>query len=164
MSATNTYKRTKEQIEDILSDLGAADSRWSIAILRYFNPVGAHPSGLMGEDPRGVPNNLLPYVAQVAVGRQPKVTVLGDDYPTRDGTGIRDYVHVMDLAVGHLAALNYLQGTGGVFRWNLGTGHGSSVLEVIEAFHTAFGRSVPFEIGPRRDGDSAVSYADPSAA
>lgn len=164
LDATNPYGRTKEQIEDILSDLGAADSSWSIALLRYFNPVGAHESGLIGEDPQGVPNNLLPFVAQVAVGRRQKVLVFGGDYPTTDGTGVRDYIHVVDLAGGHLAALAYLQKKTGVFRWNLGTGRGSSVLEVIDAFGRAAGVPVPFEFAPRRPGDAAMSYADPSAA
>lgn len=164
LDATNPYGRTKEQIEDILSDLGAADPRWSIALLRYFNPVGAHESGLIGEDPQGIPNNLLPFVAQVAVGRREKVRVFGNDYPTPDGTGVRDYIHVMDLAAGHLAALGYLQNKAGVFRWNLGTGRGSSVLEVIEAFSRAAGHAVPYEFAARRPGDAAVSYADPSAA
>jgi len=164
LDATNPYGRTKEQIEDILSDLGAADARWSIALLRYFNPVGAHESGLIGEDPSGIPNNLLPFVAQVAVGRREKVMVFGNDYPTPDGTGVRDYIHVMDLAGGHLAALDFISGKESVFRWNLGTGRGSSVLEVIEAFGRAVGRPVPYEFAPRRPGDAAVSYADPSAA
>lgn len=164
LDATNPYGRTKEQIEDILSDLGAADPRWSIGLLRYFNPVGAHESGLIGEDPSGIPNNLLPFVAQVAVGRLEKVMVFGNDYPTPDGTGVRDYIHVMDLAAGHLAALGYLRNKVGVFRWNLGTGRGSSVLEVIEAFGAAAGHPVPYEFAPRRPGDAAVSYADPSAA
>ncbi|WP_445153920.1 UDP-glucose 4-epimerase GalE [Arthrobacter sp. Hor0625] len=164
LDATNPYGRTKEQIEDILSDLGEADPRWSIALLRYFNPVGAHESGLIGEDPSGIPNNLLPFVAQVAVGRRDKVRVFGNDYPTPDGTGVRDYIHVMDLAAGHLAALGYIAGRPGVYRWNLGTGRGSSVLEVIEAFGEAAGHPVPYEFAPRRPGDAAVSYADPSAA
>lgn len=164
LDATNPYGRTKEQIEDILTDLGAADPTWRVALLRYFNPVGAHESGRIGEDPRGIPNNLLPFVAQVAVGRREKVMVFGNDYPTPDGTGVRDYIHVMDLAAGHLAALDYLPEHQGVFRWNLGTGNGSSVLEVIQAFSDAAGKPVPFEFAPRRPGDSAVSYADPSAA
>lgn len=164
LDATNPYGRTKEQIEDILSDLGAAEPRWSIALLRYFNPVGAHGSGHIGEDPRGVPNNLLPFVAQVAVGRRDKVRVFGKDYPTPDGTGIRDYIHVGDLASGHLAALKYLGSKTGVFRWNLGTGRGSSVLEVIQAFSEAVGRELPYEFAARRPGDAAVSYADPAAA
>jgi UDP-glucose 4-epimerase len=164
LNATNPYGRTKEQIEDILSDLAAADPRWSVAMLRYFNPVGAHESGRIGEDPQGKPNNLLPFVAQVAIGRREKVMVFGDDYPTPDGTGVRDYIHVMDLSAGHLAALDFLTGKTGAFRWNLGTGKGSSVLEVIHAFARAAGRQVAHEFGPRRGGDAAVSYADPSAA
>ncbi|MEA3550269.1 UDP-glucose 4-epimerase GalE [Pseudarthrobacter sp. C1] len=164
MDATNPYGRTKEQIEDILCDLSSADRRWSIALLRYFNPVGAHESGLIGEDPSGVPNNLLPFVAQVAVGRHERVLVYGNDYPTPDGTGVRDYIHVMDLAAGHLAALDFLKSKVGTFRWNLGTGRGSSVLEVIRAFADAAGRQIPYEFAPRRPGDAAVSYADPSSA
>lgn len=164
LDATNPYGRTKEQIEDILSDLSFADPRWRIALLRYFNPVGAHESGVMGEDPAGVPNNLLPFVAQVAVGRHEKVMVFGQDYPTADGTGVRDYVHVMDLASGHLAALDFLKSKAGAFRWNLGTGRGSSVLEVIQAFSEAAGRDIPYEFAARRPGDAAISYADPSAA
>lgn len=164
LDATNPYGRTKEQIEDILSDLGAADPNWSIALLRYFNPVGAHESGRIGEDPTGIPNNLLPFVAQVAVGRRDKVRVFGNDYSTPDGTGVRDYIHVMDLAAGHLAALEYLADKKGVFRWNLGTGRGASVLEVIDAFGAVVGRPIPYEFADRRPGDAAISYADPSAA
>ncbi|MCB4208162.1 UDP-glucose 4-epimerase GalE [Arthrobacter sp. UM1] len=164
LDADNPYGRTKEQIEDILADLGASDSRWSVALLRYFNPVGAHESGRIGEDPKGVPNNLLPFVAQVAVGRREKVMVFGNDYPTPDGTGVRDYIHVVDLADGHLAALDYIAEHEGVFRWNLGTGNGSSVLEVIEAFGKAAGFPIPHEFTDRRPGDAATSYADPSAA
>jgi UDP-glucose 4-epimerase len=164
MAATNPYGRTKEQIEDILSDLGAARPNWSVALLRYFNPAGAHESGLIGEDPQGAPNNLLPFVAQVAVGRRERVTIFGDDYPTHDGTGVRDYIHVMDLARGHLAALKFITASTGVRCWNLGTGRGSSVLEVIRAFGAAAGKQIPFEIGPRRPGDVAISYADPSSA
>ncbi|MCQ1985438.1 MULTISPECIES: UDP-glucose 4-epimerase GalE [unclassified Arthrobacter] len=164
MDAVNPYGRTKEQIEDILSDLGAADERWSVALLRYFNPAGAHESGRIGEDPTGVPNNLLPFVAQVAVGRREKVMVFGNDYPTPDGTGVRDYIHVVDLAAGHLAALNYLGEAPGVHRWNLGTGNGSSVLEVLSAFSAAAGKEIPYEFAERRPGDAAVSYADPAAA
>ncbi|RJT78354.1 UDP-glucose 4-epimerase GalE [Arthrobacter cheniae] len=164
LDAVNPYGRTKEQIEDILTDLGAADPRWSIALLRYFNPVGAHSSGTIGEDPTGTPNNLLPFVAQVAVGRREKVMVFGNDYPTPDGTGIRDYIHVVDLAAGHLAALGYLVRQGGVHTWNLGTGNGSSVLEVLAAFSAAVGRDIPYAFAPRRPGDAAVSYADPSSA
>lgn len=164
LDATNPYGRTKEQIEDILGDLGAADPSWQIALLRYFNPVGAHESGRIGEDPSGIPNNLLPFVAQVAVGRREKVMVFGSDYATPDGTGVRDYIHVMDLAAGHLAALDYLPANPGVHRWNLGTGNGSSVLEVIDAFAIAAQREIPYEFAPRRPGDAAVSYADPSSA
>lgn len=164
LDATNPYGRTKEQIEDILADLCAADARWSVALLRYFNPVGAHESGRIGEDPQGTPNNLLPFVAQVAVGRREKVNVFGTDYPTPDGTGIRDYIHVVDLAEGHIAALDYLKTRTGTFRWNLGTGKGTSVLEVIAAFSAAAGHAIAYESAPRRPGDAAVSYADASAA
>ncbi|MFT4470797.1 UDP-glucose 4-epimerase GalE [Arthrobacter sulfonylureivorans] len=164
LDAINPYGRTKEQIEDILSDLGASDPRWHVALLRYFNPVGAHESGQIGEDPTGVPNNLLPFVAQVAVGRREKVRVFGSDYPTPDGTGVRDYIHVMDLAAGHLAALDFIAQRSGVRRWNLGTGKGSSVLEVLAAFGKAAGFDIPYELTDRRPGDAAVSYADPSAA
>lgn len=164
LDATNPYGRTKEQIEDILSDVCAADSRWSVALLRYFNPVGAHESGRIGEDPQGKPNNLLPFVAQVAVGRREKVNVFGNDYDTPDGTGVRDYVHVMDLAEGHIAALSYLTSRAGIFRWNLGTGKGTSVLEVIAAFSVAAGQPIAYEFVPRRPGDAAVSFADASAA
>ena len=164
LDATNPYGRTKEQIEDILSDLGASDERWHVSLLRYFNPVGAHESGRIGEDPTGVPNNLLPFVAQVAVGRRDKVRVFGSDYPTPDGTGVRDYIHVMDLASGHLAALDFIAGRPGVRRWNLGTGRGSSVLEVLAAFGKAAGFEIPYELADRRPGDAAISYADASAA
>jgi UDP-glucose 4-epimerase len=164
LDAINPYGRTKEQIEDILSDLGDSDPRWHVALLRYFNPVGAHESGRIGEDPTGVPNNLLPFVAQVAVGRRDKVRVFGSDYPTPDGTGVRDYIHVMDLAAGHLAALDFIAGRPGVRRWNLGTGKGSSVLEVLAAFGKAAGFDIPYELTARRPGDAAISYADPSAA
>lgn len=164
LDATNPYGRTKEQIEDILSDLSASDPRWSIALLRYFNPAGAHESGIIGEDPQGTPNNLVPFVAQVAVGRREKVLVFGNDYPTSDGTGVRDYIHVMDLAAGHTAALKFLQTKSGVHRWNLGTGRGFSVLEVIQAFSEAAGHEIAHDFAPRRPGDAAVSYADPSAA
>ncbi|GAA3309976.1 UDP-glucose 4-epimerase GalE [Arthrobacter ramosus] len=164
INATNPYGRTKQQIEDILTDLTASDRRWSVALLRYFNPAGAHESGRIGEDPQGVPNNLVPFVAQVAVGRHEKVRVFGKDYPTPDGTGVRDYIHVMDLAEGHLAALQFLNSATGIFRWNLGTGRGSSVLEVIQKFSEAAGCAIPHEFVDRRPGDAAVSYADPSAA
>ena len=164
LRATNPYGKTKEQIEVILSDLGKSDPRWKIALLRYFNPAGAHESGLIGEDPVGIPNNLLPFVSQVAVGRHSSVRIFGNDYATPDGTGVRDYIHVVDLAAGHLAALRFLESDSGVFRWNLGTGRGTSVLEIIDAFRTAAGREIPYEFAPRRPGDAAVSYADPSLA
>ncbi|MGO4186352.1 UDP-glucose 4-epimerase GalE [Pseudarthrobacter sp. TAF60_1] len=164
MAAVNPYGRTKIQVEEILGDLSAADPRWSIALLRYFNPAGAHPSGLIGEDPEGAPNNLVPFVAQVAVGQRPRVVVFGADYETDDGTGVRDYIHVMDLAEGHIAALGHLMTSTGAYRWNLGTGRGASVLEVIDEFSKAAGKTIVYEIAPRRQGDVAVSYADPSAA
>ncbi|MEX5298689.1 UDP-glucose 4-epimerase GalE [Kocuria sp. CPCC 205292] len=164
MDAQNPYGRTKEHIEDMLVDLAAADPSWSVALLRYFNPVGAHESGRIGEDPTGVPNNLLPFIAQVAVGRREKLRVFGADYPTADGTGVRDYIHVVDLADGHLRALDHLARHGGVHTWNLGTGRGYSVFEVHAAFERASGRSVPYEVVARRPGDAAVSYADPSTA
>ncbi|MDQ4490977.1 UDP-glucose 4-epimerase GalE [Sinomonas sp. ASV486] len=162
--ATNPYGRTKQQIEEILEDVAASDSSWRIAVLRYFNPVGAHESGRIGEDPVGPPNNLVPFVSQVAVGVRPSVRVFGDDYDTPDGTGVRDYIHVVDLAAGHLAALEYLESHSGLFTWNLGTGRGTSVLEVIRAFAEAAGKPVPYEIVERRPGDVAVSLADPSKA
>ncbi|VXC55354.1 UDP-glucose 4-epimerase GalE [Arthrobacter sp. 8AJ] len=164
LDATNPYGRTKEQIEVILSDLCHSDPQWAITALRYFNPAGAHSSGRIGEDPQGVPNNLVPFVAQVAVGRHEKVLIHGSDYPTPDGTGVRDYIHVMDLADGHLAALQHMQDRTGMFRWNLGTGFGSSVLEVIDAFSAAAGKRIAFDYGPRRPGDAAISYSDVSAA
>ncbi len=163
-SATNPYGRTKLHIEEMLEELGASDPRWSIANLRYFNPVGAHESGAIGEDPQGIPNNLMPYVAQVAIGRRDKVGVFGGDYSTPDGTGVRDYIHVEDLAAGHLAALEYLNDSSGVHVWNLGTGTGASVLEVIEAFRRVSGQPVPYEIVERRPGDVAESYANPEKA
>lgn len=162
--ATNPYGRTKQQIEEILEDIAAADPSWRIAVLRYFNPAGAHGSGRIGEDPVGTPNNLLPFVAQVAVGLRPIVRVFGDDYDTPDGTGVRDYIHVVDLAAGHLAALRFLEANAGLFTWNLGTGRGTSVLEVIDAFAHVTGRPVPYEVVSRRPGDVAVSLADPSKA
>ncbi len=162
MGPANPYGKTKFFIEEILKDLSLADPRWRIANLRYFNPVGAHESGLIGEDPLGVPNNLFPYIAQVAVGRLAKLKVFGGDYPTRDGTGIRDFIHVVDLARGHLAALDYLAGdkAGGAIDINLGTGRGVSVLEAIAAFKRASNRDIPYEIAPRRDGDVAEVFAD----
>jgi UDP-glucose 4-epimerase len=164
LSATNPYGRSKLMIEEILRDLAVADSSWRVAILRYFNPVGAHESGRIGEDPNGVPNNLVPYIAQVAVGRLEALPVYGNDYPTPDGTGVRDYIHVMDLAQGHERALAKLANGGGVFTWNLGTGRGYSVLEMVAAFERASGRQVPHRIMPRRPGDIAVCYADPTRA
>jgi UDP-glucose 4-epimerase len=164
LQATNPYGRTKQFIEEFLVDLANSDSAWSIALLRYFNPVGAHPSGRIGEDPNGIPNNLLPYVSQVAVGRLPEVRVFGNDYPTPDGTGVRDYIHVVDLAIGHIAALEKLDQITGAHAYNLGTGNGSSVLEVIQSFERAAGRKVPYHFEARRPGDVAVSYADPAKA
>jgi UDP-glucose 4-epimerase len=180
LSATNPYGQTKLVGEQILRDLGAADAlaseagprapeaapapQWQTAILRYFNPVGAHPSGRIGEDPRGVPNNLMPYVAQVAVGRRPFLQVFGDDYPTPDGTGVRDYIHVVDLAQGHVAALARLFEARDSFTVNLGTGRGASVLEVVRAYEAASGRPVPYRVMPRRAGDVAACWADPSRA
>ena len=164
LSATNPYGRTKLVIEDMLRELHAAEPAWRIAILRYFNPVGAHASGLIGEDPLGVPNNLLPYVAQVAVGRRERLSVWGSDYPTHDGTGLRDYIHVVDLALGHLKALERLQVQAQCFSVNLGTGTGYSVLEIVRAFEQASGRTVPYRLAPRRAGDVAACYADPRQA
>lgn len=165
LSATNPYGRSKLFIEEMLRDVARSDDAWTIALLRYFNPVGAHESGLIGEDPRGIPNNLMPYVAQVAVGRRPHLNVFGGDYPTPDGTGVRDYIHVVDLARGHVAALNRLHHkSGGVHVWNLGTGHGVSVLEMVRAFEAASGKPVPYEIVARRPGDVAQCWADPSRA
>ena len=163
-ASMNPYGRSKVFVENILCDLGASDSRWSIAILRYFNPVGAHESGMIGENPNGVPNNLLPYISQVAVGKLPKLAVYGDDYPTADGTGVRDYIHVMDLAKGHLSALQAMENSDGIKVWNLGTGQGYSVLEVIAAFEVVIGKRIPYQIVPRRVGDIAICYADPSKA
>jgi UDP-glucose 4-epimerase len=164
LSAINPYGRTKLMIEDIMRDLYRAEPDWNIAILRYFNPVGAHPSGRIGEDPNGIPNNLMPYVAQVAVGRRPFVRVWGNDYPTPDGTGVRDYIHVMDLSVGHIRALEKLATKPGLLTYNLGTGRGYSVMEVIYAFEKACHKEIPFQIMGRRPGDVATSYADPSKA
>ncbi len=162
--ATNPYGRTKLMIEEILRDLCAADTSWRAILLRYFNPVGAHPSGRIGEDPQGIPNNLMPFVMQVAVGKHPRVQVFGDDYPTPDGTGVRDYIHVVDLARGHLAALDALPETAGCAVYNLGTGKGYSVLEMIEAASRAVGREIPHDVTARRPGDVAQCYADPSKA
>jgi len=164
LSATNPYGQTKLIGETILRDLGAADAAWQTACLRYFNPVGAHESGLIGEDPRGTPNNLMPYVAQVAVGRRAELSVYGDDYPTPDGTGVRDYIHVCDLAEGHVAALRRLFDDSGSLTVNLGTGRGYSVLEVVQAYEKASGRPVPYRVVARRPGDVAACYADPALA
>ena len=161
---TNPYGRTKWMMEFVLSDLAAADPEWRVALLRYFNPVGAHASGRIGEDPNGLPNNLMPYVSQVAVGRLPQLRVFGGDYPTSDGTGVRDYIHVVDLAVGHVAAVRRLTERPGVLTVNLGTGRGYSVIEVVKAFEKASGRPVPYRIVDRRPGDVASCYADPAAA
>lgn len=163
LSASNPYGRSKIMVEEILRDFHHAHPDWSIAILRYFNPVGAHESGLIGEDPQGQPNNLMPYVARVAVGSLPYLNVWGDDYPTPDGTGVRDYIHVTDLAIGHVRALECLSASQCV-ALNLGTGRGYSVLEVVKAFEAASGRVVPCRIAPRRPGDVATCYADPSLA
>lgn len=162
--ATNPYGRTKLMVEEMLADFHRAQPNWRIARLRYFNPVGAHESGLIGEEPNGIPNNLMPYVARVAEGRCDKLKVFGNDYPTKDGTGVRDYIHVMDLAEGHLAALGYLRSEGGLLTVNLGTGRGYSVLEMIDAFERASGRNVDYEIVDRRPGDVAACWADPSLA
>lgn len=163
-TATNPYGWTKLMGEQMLRDLVASDSRWNVVLLRYFNPVGAHASGQIGEDPDGLPNNLMPYVSQVAVGRIPRLRVFGDDYPTPDGTGVRDYIHVVDLALGHLKALERIEALPGVTTLNLGTGRGYSVLEMVRAFEAASGRSVPFDIVARRPGDVAACWADPKRA
>ncbi|MCI5180432.1 MAG: UDP-glucose 4-epimerase GalE [Candidatus Electrothrix sp. AW3_4] len=164
LACTNPYGRTKAMIEDILRDLHIADQEWNISLLRYFNPVGAHASGEIGEDPNGLPNNLMPYISQVAVGRLEQLSVFGNDYPTPDGTGVRDYIHVVDLAKGHLCALEKLAKNPGVVTYNLGTGQGYSVLEMIRAFEKASGKTVPYTITPRRHGDIAQCFADPSLA
>jgi UDP-glucose 4-epimerase len=164
LSAVNPYGGTKLQIENMLRDFYAADPTWRIALLRYFNPVGAHESGMIGEDPTGVPNNLLPYVSQVAVGRLKELSVFGNDYPTVDGTGVRDYIHVVDLALGHLKALERLKSVTGCIPWNLGTGNGLSVLQLVAAFEKASGKKVPYKLVPRRPGDAASAYADPTLA
>ena len=163
-SATNPYGRTKLHIEEMLQDLACSDTDWHIACLRYFNPVGAHESGLIGEDPAGLPNNLMPYVAQVAAGKLECLSIYGDDYPTADGTGVRDYIHVMDLASGHLSAINFLSQSAGCHIFNLGTGTGFSVLEMVGAFERASGRKIKYSIAPRRAGDVATCYADASKA
>ena len=164
LSPVNPYGQTKVMVENILRDLHRANARWAIAILRYFNPIGADPSGLIGEDPNGIPNNLVPYIAQVAVGRLPRLPVYGNTYSTPDGTGVRDYIHVVDLALGHLRALDIMAEQGGLRTYNLGTGRGYSVLEVAAAFERASGRPVPLQFAAPRPGDAAVSYADASRA
>ena|ERR1043165_572657 len=164
LMATNPYGQTKLMMEQICRDLAAAEPGWKIALLRYFNPVGAHPSGLIGEDPQGVPNNLMPYLLQVAGGRRPHLTVHGNDWPTVDGTGVRDYIHVVDLALGHLAAVAKLDALDGAVPINLGTGQGYSVLQMLAALEKASGRTIPYQIGPRRPGDIATCYADPALA
>ena len=161
---TNPYGRTKYMIECILKDLYTSDNTWSICLLRYFNPIGAHKSGTMGEDPNGIPNNLMPYITQVAIGKREYLNVWGDDYDTPDGTGVRDYIHVVDLALGHIKAVEKVEGSEGLFIYNLGTGKGYSVLDVVKAFEKASGVKIPYKIGPRRDGDIATCYSDPSKA
>lgn len=163
-SASNPYGQTKLMVEHILQDLAKSDDTWSIACLRYFNPIGAHETGLIGENPNGIPNNLLPYVAQVAVGRLPQLQVFGDDYDTVDGTGVRDYIHVVDLAVGHVKALENLSKISGCQPINIGTGNGTSVLEIVNAFKEISGQDIPYAIVPRRAGDIATVYADASVA
>lgn len=164
LSATNPYGATKLHVEDMLRDLHVSDNSWGTALLRYFNPVGAHKSGRIGEDPKGVPNNLMPYIAQVAVGKRDQLNVFGSDYPTPDGTGVRDYIHVMDLAAGHLAALARLEQKNELLQVNLGTGKGYSVLDMAAAFEHASGRAVPYKLVARRPGDVASCYADPTLA
>jgi len=164
LSPANTYGSTKLMIETILKDLYHSDKYWNVALLRYFNPVGAHPSGRIGEDPNGIPNNLMPYISQVAVGKLAKLSVFGNDYPTPDGTGIRDYIHVVDLAKGHLIALDKLKANPGLIIYNLGTGRGYSVFEMITAFEKASGKKIPYEVVGRRSGDIATCYADPTKA
>lgn len=164
LSATNPYGRSKLMIEEILDDLYTSDNSWDIILLRYFNPVGAHLSGRIGEDPNGIPNNLVPYISQVAVGKLDVLSVFGNDYPTPDGTGVRDYIHVVDLAIGHLKAIDKIKTKTGITVYNLGTGQGYSVLEMIEAFKKTSGKDIPYQIVDRRTGDIAECYADPSLA
>lgn len=161
---TNPYGWTKSMMEQIMTDVQKADPTWNVILLRYFNPVGAHESGRIGEDPKGIPNNLMPYISQVAVGKLEKLGVFGNDYDTPDGTGVRDYIHVVDLAVGHVKAVNYIFTNPGLDIINLGTGHGYSVLDMVKAFSKACGKEIPYEIKPRRAGDIAMCYADPSKA
>ena len=164
LSVTNPYGRTKLMIEDMLRDLYAADNTWNIALLRYFNPIGAHQSGRIGEDPNGIPNNLMPYITQVAIGKLKQLSVFGNDYPTHDGTGVRDYIHVVDLAHAHSLAVGKLESAPGLVTYNLGTGKGYSVLDIVKAFEAASGRKIPYVIAPRRSGDIAECYADASLA
>ena len=164
LSCTNPYGRTKLMSEEIMRDLHMADPQWNVVLLRYFNPVGAHKSGLIGEDPNGIPNNLMPYIAQVAVGKLQELSVFGNDYPTPDGTGVRDYIHVVDLAIGHLRALEKLKENPGVVTYNLGTGWGASVLEMVKAFAVVSGKKIPYRITGRRVGDIAQCYANPTLA
>lgn len=164
LSATNPYGMTKLMIEDMLRDVYAADKSWNIALLRYFNPVGAHESGLIGEDPKGIPNNLMPYITKVAIGELKELSVFGDDYDTPDGTGVRDYIHVVDLAKGHIKALEKISTGSGLVTYNLGTGNGYSVLDLVKAFGAASGKEISYKIAPRRPGDIATCYADPKKA
>lgn len=161
---TNPYGQTKGMLEQVLEDIHVSDPEWNVILLRYFNPIGAHKSGLIGEDPKGIPNNLVPYVAQVAIGKLKCLGVFGDDYDTHDGTGVRDYIHVVDLAKGHVAAIKKLEEKKGVLIYNLGTGKGYSVLDVVHAFEKACGKKIPYEVKPRRPGDIATCYADPAKA
>ncbi len=161
---TNPYGTTKYMIELILQDIYASDNDWSITVLRYFNPIGAHESGMIGENPNGIPNNLMPYVTQVAIGKLPQLSVFGDDYDTHDGTGVRDYIHVVDLALGHIKAVEKVLSGSGINVYNLGTGTGYSVLDIVKAFEKASGRKINYKIAPRRDGDLATCYSDPSKA
>ena len=161
---TNPYGQTKSMLEQVLTDLHTADPEWNVVLLRYFNPIGAHASGLIGEDPKGIPNNLVPYIAQVAIGKLEALGVFGDDYPTHDGTGVRDYIHVVDLAVGHVKALKRFESNTGVSIYNLGTGHGYSVLDVLHAYEKACGKSLKYQIKPRRPGDIATCYCDATKA
>ena len=164
LSTTNPYGSTKLMLENILRDVFVSNDKWSITLLRYFNPIGAHKSGKMGEDPKGIPNNLLPYVAQVAVGKLEYVHVFGSDYDTKDGTGVRDYIHVVDLALGHLKSIEKNAGKPGVYTYNLGTGNGYSVLEIVKAFSEACGKDLPYKLEPRRPGDISECFADPKKA
>ena len=163
-TCTNPYGWTKWMLEQILTDVHTSDPEWNVILLRYFNPIGAHPSGMIGEDPKGIPNNLVPYIAQVAIGKLEKLNVFGDDYDTPDGTGVRDYIHVVDLARGHVNAIRKLEDKEGVSVYNLGTGHGYSVLQVVDAFSKACGHDIPYVIQPRRAGDISTCYCDPSKA